>query len=264
MKQARLAIVLTLMYRIHPQVAGLAFGVGLAPLGNGHLAALGVLHAHPVPSIDLGMAHVVYVRNRDTRQGLVLRIAENLELALQYVAGSRPGQILVSGVHRGQQRNIGVGVPPGKIGPLGWLSAHPARPHPSGDEPRDLGPAQPADLHQKVPHHAALASGQTPVLLGLQQGLDKTIDGGLAFEGQDHLPVALDELLHLGLTQPLQILHVNSHSPAGCPFSPRSYSGSPRIGNDFPFQAHAALETTSLSRLISHWTILWVAPRAVY
>src|ERR1035438_1995035 len=80
----------------------------------------------------------------------------------------------------------------------------------------------------------------------------------LSLEGQDHLPVALDELLHLGQTQPLQILHVNSHSPAGCPFSPGSCSGSPRIGNDFPFQAHAALETTSLSRLISHWTILVV------
>ena len=49
MIQPRLAIVLTLMYRIHAQVAGLPLGVGFAPLGNGHLTALGVLHAHPVP-----------------------------------------------------------------------------------------------------------------------------------------------------------------------------------------------------------------------
>src|ERR1022692_2516206 len=33
-------------------------------------------------------------------------------------------------------------------------------------------------------------------------------------------------------------------------------SGSSRIGNDLPVQAHPALETTSLSRLIPHWTIL--------
>src|ERR1022692_2800124 len=74
--------------------------------------------------------------------------------------------------------------------------------------------------------------------------------------GNDQLPAALDEFLHLGQAQPFQILHVNRHSPAGCPFSPGSCSGSPRIGNNFAFQAHPALETTSLSRLIPHWTIL--------
>src|ERR1022692_112279 len=41
-------------------------------------------------------------------------------------------------------------------------------------------------------------------------------------------------------------------------------SGSPRIGNNFAFQAHPALETTSLSRLIPHWTILRISQGVAY
>src|ERR1017187_1125366 len=48
-------------------------------------------------------------------------------------------------------------------------------------------------------------------------------------------------------------LHVNSHSPAGCPFSPGSCSGSPRIGNNFAFQAHPALDNSDRAWRVEVW-----------
>ncbi len=49
---ARLAVVLTLMHRVHPKIAGLPFRVRLAALPDRHLARLRVLHPHSNLSVS--------------------------------------------------------------------------------------------------------------------------------------------------------------------------------------------------------------------
>src|ERR1019366_3908552 len=124
---------------------------------------------------------------------------------------------------------------------LGWSSPHLPRPHPGGNEPRDLGPAQSADLRQEPTHHAALASAQAPVLLGLQQSLDKTIDGCLTSRDKVNFRLPwTNSCISAKLSRSKFFMVIVIHQQDAL-F---------RLAH---VQAHLALETISHFRLIPHW-----------
>src|ERR1017187_4459688 len=47
MEHPRLAVLVTLVHRVYPQIAGLPLRIRLPPLADGHLARWGVRHVHP-------------------------------------------------------------------------------------------------------------------------------------------------------------------------------------------------------------------------
>jgi hypothetical protein len=79
------------MHRVQAQEPGLALRVGLAPLADGDLPAAGVIHTDAPAAVYAALAQVVQMGYRDGGQSLVLRLAENRELAVQDVAHRRSG-----------------------------------------------------------------------------------------------------------------------------------------------------------------------------
>jgi hypothetical protein len=102
----RLAVVVTLVHRVHPQITGLPLRVRFPPLADGHLARLGVRHVHPHTRIGFRVPQIANVRRRNVGQVPELRLAENRALPLQDAPDSRPREILVGGVYRRQQPDV--------------------------------------------------------------------------------------------------------------------------------------------------------------
>ena len=75
-KEPRLAVLIPLMHGVQAQIAGLAAWIGLAPLGYGNLARLGVVDRDPVAAVEQAVPQVVEVGNGNTGQSDVLGPAE--------------------------------------------------------------------------------------------------------------------------------------------------------------------------------------------
>ncbi len=89
MEHPRLAVLVTLVHRVYPQIAGLPLRIRLPPLADGHLARWGVRHVHPHTRVGFRVPEILNVRRRNVGQVPELRLAENREFALQDAPHSR-------------------------------------------------------------------------------------------------------------------------------------------------------------------------------
>src|SRR5713101_1009858 len=181
------------------------------------------------------------MRNRDARQPGKLCLAEHLMLTLTDVLHRRSRQVFMSGIHARQQGNVFDRVPSHKARPARRSRLDLPLAHPLPDQARYLRPAQSGYLHQVTPHDSPLPFTQPCVPLRSQYPLHQIVNISLLVRVKTYRPAPFNQFLHLGQTQPFQILHDDLHSPAACLFSPS------------PVQAHPALESNVVFRLIHHW-----------
>jgi hypothetical protein len=100
-EDARLAVLLSLMYGIDAQVTRPAQGIGLASLADVDLPALGGPHLDALAPVGWAVAQIVEMGHGDARQPFVLPLAEYAELAQQKTPQRRPGQIFMRGIGGG-------------------------------------------------------------------------------------------------------------------------------------------------------------------
>jgi hypothetical protein len=96
-----------LVHCVHPQIAGLAFRLGLALFPNGHLHGPRFGVVHPALAIPPALAQVVNVRHRNPRQTLVVAVLVDLPFAFQDLPGRWSTQRLVRFIHLRQQFDVG-------------------------------------------------------------------------------------------------------------------------------------------------------------
>lgn len=112
MEQVRFAILMTLVHRVHAQIAGRAFRIRQAPFRNGDLPALGVMHVRSNSAVRCGLAQILNMRNRGLCQPFKPLVAIVLPGTLAQVPHPRTGGLLMDLIHFGQCLDIGFGVPP--------------------------------------------------------------------------------------------------------------------------------------------------------
>src|SRR5216684_3305004 len=174
------------------------------------------------------------MRNRDARQPGKLCLAEHLMLTLTDVLHRRSRQVFMSGINARQQGNVFDRVPSHKARPARRPRLDLPLAHPLPDQARYLRPAQSGYLHQVTPHDSPLPFTQPCVPLRSQYPLHQIVNISLLVRVKTYRPAPFNQFLHLGQTQPFQILHDDLHSPAACLFSPS------------PFQAHPALDNSAV------------------
>jgi hypothetical protein len=93
------SIPISLVHRVHPQIARLASRLGPPPLSDGHLHGPCRAIAQPAFAVVPPPAQVVNVGHRDRRQPLILSVLVLLTLAHQNPLGGWAGERFVRFVH---------------------------------------------------------------------------------------------------------------------------------------------------------------------
>ena len=137
---------------------------------------------------------------------------------------------------------------------VGRASHHPPGLLPPGNQPCDLRPAQSRDLGQEPPNRSFGSLLQPSIRLGAQHPFDEGIPAAIRRD-DPQAAVALHKFLHFNQREPFQILHSECHSPAASDIR-LCFSGSPRIGNEIPVQAHSALDNSTSSGAAARCTIV--------
>ena len=239
------SVQVSLMHRVHTQVAGLALRIRSPALPNCHRRWTRCHIAHaplPIPSV---LAQVVQVRHRERRQALIVRLPELVILPLQNASGRRPAQRFVRLIHRRQQFDIRARVtlrkPMTTIAALLHLPVLAEPPH----QPVHLRTTQTRHLDQVPQEQPAHGFRLFLVLLRPQ---------GPFYPAVNLFPVQRPQANFLaGRQKPLDLLdcerfgslHCHLHRPAVSPLAP-----TPPLSG---LQHHLALETPALLSIILYW-----------
>ena len=199
---------------------------------------------HVVFAIGAGAPQVVDVGGRDGGQSLIVGLVVDLEFAFENTTHGRAREAFVRRVDRGQASDIVGRVAAWEAAAAGSARLDDAALAPTGDQAGDLRQAESADLGQIAAHNPLVFLRQTRVPAGAQGAFEQRVNLLAAGAGKAEGGAGVEKLFDLDRREMFGMLHGNRHSPAVCPVSPLSFSGSSCIGNTPSF------------RLILCWTIL--------
>src|SRR5438874_355276 len=232
-------VLIALMHRIDPQIAGLALRIGSPPLADRDQRGTCLGVAQPAFAIASPLAQIVQMRYRDRGQPLVLWLPVLVIFAFQNAFRGRAAQRLVRFIDRRQPLDIGPpialrkAVPP--VAPLFDFAA----PQVTADQPRHLRAAQSRQLLHVTPQQPAIAAALLPIAVNLQSAADPPVDLLSFLALKMDLFTGFQKRPDLLQAQSLCLPHPDLQSSA-CPPS----SGSSCVRNKPPVQAHLALEKT--------------------
>ena len=106
------AVQVALVDRINSQETGLAPGVGLAPLADGHCHWLGFGHRIAAPQVSIGLPQPVQMAMRQAGQSLETAVLEDLVLPLHETSGTSAARPAEGLVQLREQADVGSGVTP--------------------------------------------------------------------------------------------------------------------------------------------------------
>jgi hypothetical protein len=225
------------MHGVDAQKAGLSVGRGLFAFADLDRRGPGLFVV--AQAVARALAQVVEVAVGEPGQPLELRLAVDLELALEDVPRGRTAEPLVGLVDRGQQLHVGRGVTALETGPKRGLGRDPSGLDIAANQPRGLRPAEPGHVLDVGPQKPLRPPLLKRVLVMAQQPFHPAVNLRAARIRQTaHCP-RQKKCLDLNQTQLLCSKHAD-HPSSACPLK--------------LLQAHLALESNPTLRLILRWT----------
>ena len=106
------AVQVALVNRINSQETGLAPGVGLAPLADGHCHWLGFGYRIAAPQVGIGLPQPVQMTMRQAGQSLETAVLKDLVLPLHATSGTSAARPAEGLVQLREQADVGSGVTP--------------------------------------------------------------------------------------------------------------------------------------------------------
>ena len=106
------AVQVALVNRINSQETGLAPGVGLAPLADGHCHWLGFGYRIAAPQVGIGLPQPVQMTMRQAGQSLETAVLKDLVLPLHETSGTSAARPAEGLVQLREQADVGSGVTP--------------------------------------------------------------------------------------------------------------------------------------------------------